>query len=175
MKNPQINLPSSSRQPPILSVAMYLLKKHRVKVICGTLRDATLVVPNFGEAKRSTAVYDPKLERTGATPPACPAGPNVPSTQPSNSLNSDSVIRPCCRMRSRTFWTSSVKDRAPVVPIRIDVNDRVHSNIDETGFTEESVRPATDEKVDPVGARVYLEDFERWSQARSGGSQMCDR
>ena len=53
------------------------------------------------------------------------------------------------------------KDRTSVVPVRIDVDRRVHFDIHQPGFTEQAMRSAANKKVTPVSGRVSSENLEK--------------
>ena len=57
---------------------------------------------------------------------------------------------------------------APVVTGRVDMNHRVHLNVDETGCPEHLVRLSSHEQVDPVVPGVCIECFQQPIPSRRG-------
>ena len=53
------------------------------------------------------------------------------------------------------------EDRAPIVPVGIDMNQRIYFNVDQPCFTEQAMRAAANKEVDAVGGRVVSVDLEK--------------
>jgi hypothetical protein len=53
------------------------------------------------------------------------------------------------------------KDRAPVVAMRIYVNQRINFDIEQTRLPEQVMRSMADKEVYPVGGRISFEDVEK--------------
>ena len=56
-----------------------------------------------------------------------------------------------------TLFQASEQDRAPLVSWRIDMQERVHSNIDQSGLSKQPRKLTTDKRIDAIAPRICNE------------------